>query len=386
MVQTPSCTQAYGNHSRHYRIGYNAQPTHPPRLPSPLVTRGESSPAPVHGHPANPTPPQPFRSFNPRCAMMPPHDTRPLMWILRLSAFLCFAGWTWVHFYWEGPYGVLLWQDSTYELATWLGISWDDFVGSGADDGFVQTGMARLVWLCAACTALTITVRKGAWLQMSALVLGSGLLAVISYAKYVSSQRQLPMLIEHGGQILAPVLLVMALALGVRHRVTIATAVIAMVMTFAGHGSYALGLWPTPPTFYAMTSVILGVDFDAAKTILRVAGVLDFVVCLGIFVPAIRRPCALYAAAWGLLTAIARPVAGMSFGLIYWGADQFVHEAVLRAPHSLIPLYLFFLWRVPTRVPADEPTLATPVRHPAAPSMSTAALIESPPSIIKAPS
>ena len=53
-------------------------------------------------------------------------------------------------------------------------------------------------------------------------------------------------------------------------------------------------------------------------------------------------------------TALARPVAGMSLSLNYWGADQFLHEAVLRAPHFLIPLYLFFLWCSRSRnAPAD---------------------------------
>ena len=44
----------------------------------------------------------------------------------------------------------------------------------------------------------------------------------------------------------------------------------------------------------------------------------------------------------------------MSLSLNYWGADQFLHEAVLRAPHFLIPLYLFLLWKKPASAPAAE--------------------------------
>src|SRR5690606_13311892 len=120
---------------------------------------------------------------------------------------------------------------------------------------------------------------------------------------------------------LMPLLLVMALALGARHRVTVATAIVALIMTFAGHGSYALGLWPTPAQYHGMIAVIFGVEYASTKVILSIAGVLDFIACLGILVPRLRRPCALYAAAWGFLTALARPVAGMSFDLNYWGAD-----------------------------------------------------------------
>jgi len=269
---------------------------------------------------------------------------RLLVCVLRLGTFLCFAGWSWVHYYWEAPYGVLVWQDATYELASDLGIGWDEFVGTGASDGWVQIWLARIAWLYLACTALTLTVQTGARFQMAAIVCGSAMLTVLSYAKFVSAQRQPPMFVEHGGQMLMPILLVMALALGARHRLTVGSAKIALIMTFAGHGSYALGLWPTPPNFYAMTSIIMGVEHDAAKIFLRLAGALDLIACIGILIPWSRRICVIYAITWGFLTAIARPVAGMSWSLYYWGADHYVHEAVLRSPHWLIPLYLFIFW------------------------------------------
>ena len=267
-----------------------------------------------------------------------------LILILRLGAFLCFAGWTWVHFYWEGPYGILFWQEDTFVLAGKFGISWEEFVGSGANDGLVQRWVSGMSWLYLICTVLTLTVRKHSRIQMAVLVGGSGLLVVLSYAKYLASQRQFPMFIEHGGQMLIPSILVLALLLGVRHRVTVFMAILAFIMTFAGHGSYALGLWPTPGNFYAMTSLILHVDYPTAKAIILAAGVLDLMVCIGILIPFLRRSSAMYGVVWGFLTALARPVAGMSFSLYYWGADQFLHEAALRAPHFLIPLYLFFLW------------------------------------------
>lgn len=214
----------------------------------------------------------------------------------------------------------------------------------------MQKWLARIGWLYLVCTILTLTVGKRSWVQMVALLGGSGLLVVLSYAKYVAAQSQLPMFVEHGGQMLMPVLLVMALAFGVRHRVTIFTAMVALVMTFAGHGCYALNIWPTPGTFYGITCVSLHVEYETAKTLIRIAGVLDFLICIGIFISPLRRSCALYAAVWGFLTAIARPVAGMSWSLYFWGADQFVHEAVLRAPHFLIPLYLFLIWTKPQTI------------------------------------
>lgn len=276
----------------------------------------------------------------------PPCDEtdRVLILVLRLAALMCFAGWIWVHFYWEAPYGILLWHDRTYEFASQMGIRWEEFVGTGTEVGWLQKWIGRIAWLYLACTLLTLTVRSEAYFQMAALVGGSGLIAILSYAKYVASERQLPMFVEHGGQILAPVLLVMALCLGARHRVTVNVAILALIMTFAGHGSYAIGWWPTPGTFYAMTCVSLGVEYETAHILLRCFGILDFVVCIALLVRPLRRSAAMYAVLWGFLTSAARPYAGMSFGLNYWGADQYLHEAVLRAPHFLIPLYLVVLW------------------------------------------
>ncbi|MEO1525473.1 MAG: hypothetical protein AAFX06_08550 [Planctomycetota bacterium] len=267
-----------------------------------------------------------------------------LLLCLRLGAFCCFAGWAWAHYYWEGPYGPLLWHDGTFELAESLGVSWDEFVGTGADDGLVQTWIGRLFWPYLVCMFLSLTAGRASWLQNLGLVCGGVLLVVLSYAKYLGAQCQLPMFVEHGGQMLMPLILVFGVSLGPRHRVTIVTACFALIMTFAGHGSYAIGMWPTPANFYAMTTIILGVEYETAKSMLYVAGVLDFVVCGLILIPRLRRWAALYATLWGGLTALARPVAGMSMSLIYWGADQFVHETVLRAPHFMIPLFLFLLW------------------------------------------
>lgn len=284
---------------------------------------------------------------------------RSLVLPIRFGAFLCFAGWAWHHLYWEAPYGILLWNDTTYAYAIQWGMSWEEFVGTGAADGFVQKWVARVGWLYLACTVLCLTVRKGAWIQMAFLVGGCGLLTILAYAKYLATQRQPPMFFEHGGQVLIPLLLVLALALGVRHRATVSTAMVAVILTFAGHGSYALGIWPTPASFHAMTAVILHTEYQATRSFLHVAGLLDFLVCIGILVPVFRRESAFYATIWGLLTALARPAAGMSLDLRFWGADQFVHEAFLRAPHFLVPLYLFLLWLRPRQTGSPESCLAT---------------------------
>ncbi len=223
-------------------------------------------------------------------------------------------------------------------------MSWDTIVGTGAGDGLVQVWMSRIGWLYVLFAVIALTVRKGAYLQIAILILGSLMLYILFYAKYLAVERQLPMLVEHGGQILIPLILICALQFGISHRSTIILAIIAVITTFAGHGSYALGLWPTPGNYYAMTTLILRADFETVRTFLHIAGILDFILCIAILHPYTRIPAIAYAAFWGFVTALARPVSGMSLSLNYWGADQYLHEAILRAPHFLIPAFLLIIW------------------------------------------
>ena len=109
-------------------------------------------------------------------------------------------------------------------------------------------------------------------------------------------------------------------------QVTVNTAIIAVVTTFAGHGLYAAGVWPTPSTFIGMTRSTL-VGTTPPQNFLRVAGFLDFIVCCGMFSQTYSGSmlCMLFS---GALQRMARPVAGMSWDLNYWGADQFLPELV----------------------------------------------------------
>ncbi len=102
-----------------------------------------------------------------------------LLLFLRIGAFCCFVGWAWVHFYWEGPFGILLRRDGSYALAERFGIGWDEFVGTGAEDGTIQKWIARMAWPYLICCFLTLTVRKKSSVQMAILIGGSGLLVVL---------------------------------------------------------------------------------------------------------------------------------------------------------------------------------------------------------------
>ena len=75
-----------------------------------------------------------------------------LLTLLRLGTFLCFSAWAWVHYYWEGPYAVLIWNETTFDWAESLGYDWNDVVGTGYNDGLFQSALSQIYWgyiLCA---------------------------------------------------------------------------------------------------------------------------------------------------------------------------------------------------------------------------------------------
>jgi len=272
----------------------------------------------------------------------------PARWpigILRIGACACFAGWAWQHLRWSVPYGTLLWHPDYFGwLARALDVSWETYVADVVTDDRILLGvrMVGVIYLALAILALTAT--RDSLLQLACLCFGSLALAAVALSKFVDASHAMATLVEHGGQVLTPTVLVLALRRGVADRWTIAVALVAFWTTFAGHGVYALGLAPTPGRFYGLVHAILGAGPELCETLLRTAGILDFLVCLGVLVPVLRAGCLAYATLWGLLTALARPVAGMSVQSAWFGADQFLHEAILRAPHACVPLFLLLVF------------------------------------------
>ena len=120
---------------------------------------------------------------------------------------------------------------------------------------------------------------------------------------------------------------------------------VAIALTFTCHGLFAMGIYPTPGSFLEMTMNILGVSQVEAVGILQVAGALDLVLSVLLFLPpSFSVPAAAYAVFWGFSTTIARIWAYAR--VMEWEGVllQWLHESIMRMPHFLIPLaFLLFL-------------------------------------------
>lgn len=113
---------------------------------------------------------------------------------------------------------------------------------------------------------------------------------------------------------------------------------VAVALAFIGHGLPALGVVTPSEKWFFMIESTIELEKEAATTFLLVVGILDVIAAVLILLPK-RRLVILglvYCAVWGLLTAMARPVAHFTTE----GLDPWLAEGLLRFPHGLVPLYL----------------------------------------------
>jgi hypothetical protein len=273
--------------------------------------------------------------------------------ILQVAATSTLLGWASLHFFWDVPYRTFLWSESLSSgwVQALLGMNWKDYATSPIVDLWIQTGIQLIGLFLAICAAAAALAHKR---RSRLLIASSASLAIVSLLLFKEAGYQLAMGIEYASQVLAPFFVYLAFSSRARPEKLLLLAKLAVAATFAGHGLYALGYYAVPGHFIDMTISILGVDETQARALLRVAGVADLAVALGVFLPATARVSLLYAAAWGLLTTLARPtnhiaLGGDLAGLLYWSA-----EAICRVPHVAVPLAAFVLVRTDAKARVTE--------------------------------
>jgi len=108
---------------------------------------------------------------------------------------------------------------------------------------------------------------------------------------------------------------------------------------------YAVGYYPRPQSFMTMTQNILGLESIGVHYYLLAAGVLDFVLSIGIFVTKNKalRVILWYGVFWGALTSFARIFGNFYADFPLESLHQWVFECVYRFPHFLIPLVLILI-------------------------------------------
>lgn len=272
---------------------------------------------------------------------------------MRGSVALLLLGRAWQHLRYDTPLTALLWSPALLEgvVRDGLGLPWHAWAASErvkAGITAVEHGQGAVYGIGALVALLPLAGR--AWLRVqTALLVASSLgLCGLALLYYLDHKRQLAQLLELGIQCSLPLLL--ALMLRERGRVKAAHQRwlrVAIAATFAGHGLYAAGYYEVPGGFVTMVMRSLGVAEPVARGLLFGAGCLDFAVALGVLAGARWRglywAALAYAALWGTLTALARVWSYFRWDMALERLAQWLHEAALRLPHGLVPLFVLLV-------------------------------------------
>ncbi len=226
--------------------------------------------------------------------------------------------------------GVLIFKGLQYTLIKKDIPEWQDYAG-------------YVLLTLAAVPLLSMLQRRPVHFYL--LAAGSAVLFALALDVFIHKNYQVHNLIEHALQYAMPLLFALWYFKRVPVHVLQLIMAVLIALTFAGHGLYALGLELGSTNFIPMTTSILGVDGKGAETFLLIAGILDFVVVFGLFLPGLRHRVVLWAIAWGLITAFARVY---YFGVQANGDPQWLQafsEMGYRLCHGLVPLAFLFSLR-----------------------------------------
>lgn len=280
----------------------------------------------------------------------PPHRILPPGWavshgerwmlLLRLTVSITLLAQGWLTFRWDSSLRSLVWQEDWWStpLEKIFGIPWSRFAEQ-SEPALTQVLEGVGLFLIALSVAPWLTaVPRLRWTRW--LLVPAGILLFLEVlGQWVSADKEVGMLIENALRVVTPFAFLIAWRSG-PGRAWWLIAALAASLTFVGHGLYAAGFHAVPLVFQTMTMKILGCDQEAALLFLKIAGWLDFVAVLCLWLTPLRRWGLFYMIAWGGLTALARVWAHANGAAPWFGLDPWLAETLVRTPHWLLPLLL----------------------------------------------
>jgi len=229
-------------------------------------------------------------------------------------------------------------------IATLTGLTWHEYVSSPTCNFIIDILIKSVGLFYLACAVLSITIKEKHKQLSKTLLAGSFLLIILSLLFYKSKFYLFGQFIEYSCQMFSPVFLYLMLSYKVNINKFNFILKSAIALTFVGHGLYALGIYITPGVWIDMA--ISSLNFaglyptvEQVQQIIYLAGVLDMILAIGIFLPGRWSSSFLiWAFVWGLLTASSRVVGFMNFDPTWHTFIQWMPQTIMRLPHALIPL------------------------------------------------
>jgi hypothetical protein len=289
--------------------------------------------------------------------------------LLQIACVCCFVGRAWQHIVFDAPFRALLWSETTMTgfIEAVFGIDWVTY--SQHSDRYITMIVTAVGFFYALC-AVAVWFVDGKRRWASALMAAASVsLMFLSYLYYRDNKYKFNELIEYSLQWATPLALLIAVHFPHEKAKLILFSKLAILGTFLGHGHFAVGFYGEPPASFVRLSMrALGIGAPQAVSFLWVVGVLDIIICFLVFLPRrIALHALVYAAAWGAITALARPYAYVPVGSDLRDASFWIAEAVYRMPNALVPLATFVLVYFYRRAPAP---CVSPSRGSATASLS----------------
>ena len=262
--------------------------------------------------------------------------------LLQIATFCVFAGRAYQHLFWDAPFRSILWSEawmSWFVEGVW-GMEWTDYVRSAETNTMIDNLTINHGYFYAFCAVVTAFIRILPKLVRPILLLGAASLILLAFMYTKEKWFHFGQFFEYSLQIGSPILLWFMLRdenLPSKKFIKIMKVLIGV--TFVCHGLYALNYYPRPGNFVQMCMSILGIGEETAFSFLNFAGIMDFAIAIGIFLPRkVAIPLLIYACIWGLGTSIARVWA--NFYAEFWvdSLHQWIGATVMRMPHFLVPV------------------------------------------------
>ncbi|WP_109098434.1 hypothetical protein [Aquimarina sp. AU58] len=275
-----------------------------------------------------------------------------LITILKLSTFLIFLGRAYQHIVWDAPYRTFLWDESILKssIENIFGTPWNNYVTSLSAANSISFSIKVIGIFYLICAIITLMIKPNMKKTGKFFLIGGSIGLFILALLYCKEKfLHVGQFFEYTIQFMTPVLLYMVLFTSIEFKKIRLIALIAIALTFSCHGLYAIGYYPRPGSFIDMTLNTLPISEPSAHAMLKIAGILDFVVAIAIFIPRISYAALVYAFVWGGLTAIARLVGHFHIAFLWNSFSQWTWEMLIRLPHGLIPLFVMI---------ADRPNLS----------------------------
>ena len=270
--------------------------------------------------------------------------------ILQICVFFIFIGRGYQFIFWDAPLRSILWyQDLMEPLVLVFFQSWNEYATSIKVDKLIQLFIQinGYFFLGIALFSLFKSFLLKKWFRVL-LYYGFISMILLSFLNMIDKFYVIFQFFENSIQFITPWLLWSVFSNKGKARDShymLRTIKIITAFTFFSHGMYALGVYPVPGYFIDMTIMILHCSESTARSFLFIAGILDIIVAIGVFIPKINKWIFIYAFLWGIATAIARIWANFTIQLPYFSLHQYLHMVIYRIPHGLIPLLGYLLIR-----------------------------------------